>query len=238
MNRDSNRRQHRSHQRASEAGLLTARPTSHLQMIENAPGVVAIGLATERDTLLYIPTNYTPEQPTALGVLLHGAGGEAGHGLSLLQGHADEHTMLLIAPSSRHPTWDVLVGGFGPDVELIDQALDHVFTRYNVDSAHVAIGGFSDGASYALSLGLANGELFSHIVAFSPGFMAPPQQVGNPHIFISHGTHDTVLPIDACSRKLVPRLRRANYDVLYREFNGPHTVPLEIREEAVQWFKG
>lgn len=37
--------------------------------------------------------------------------------------------------------------------------------------------GFSDGASYALSLGLPNGNLFSHIVAFSPGFMRAPTLV-------------------------------------------------------------
>jgi phospholipase/carboxylesterase len=28
-------------------------------------------------------------------------------------------------------------------------------------------------ASYALSLGIANGNLFSHVLAFSPGFLAP-----------------------------------------------------------------
>ena len=38
--------------------------------------------------------------------------------------------------------------------------------------------GFSDGASYALSLGAANGDLFTHIAAFSPGFMRPPVSVG------------------------------------------------------------
>ncbi len=36
--------------------------------------------------------------------------------------------------------------------------------------------GFSDGASYALSLGVPNGDLFTHIVAFSPGFMRLPDQ--------------------------------------------------------------
>jgi predicted esterase len=88
-------------------------------------------------------------------------------------------------------------------------------SSYAIDPARVAIGGFSDGASYALSLGLTNGDLFSHVLAFSPGFMAPAGQEGSPRIFVSHGTRDAVLPIDRCSRRIVPTLRRAGYDVAY-----------------------
>ena len=96
--------------------------------------------------------------------------------------------------------------------------------------------GFSDGASYALSLGLTNGDLFTHVLAFSPGFMAPRKRRGKPRLFLSHGTRDRVLPIDPCSRRIVPQVRRAGYDVTYREFDGPHTVPDEIAREAVDWF--
>jgi phospholipase/carboxylesterase len=80
----------------------------------------------------------------------------------------------------------------------------------------LAIGGFSDGASYALSLGISNGDLFTHVLAFSPGFMAPAGRTGSPHIFVSHG----VLPIDRCSRKIVPDLERGGCNVLYWEFDG------------------
>jgi predicted esterase len=41
-----------------------------------------------------------------------------------------------------------------PDVALIDQALSEIFNRYMVDASRLALGGFSDGASYALALGL------------------------------------------------------------------------------------
>jgi phospholipase/carboxylesterase len=53
---------------------------------------------------------------------------------------------------------------------------------------------------------------------------------------VSHGTQDEVLPIDACSRKIVPRIQRAGYDVTYQEFEGGHTVPPEIAEAALGWF--
>lgn len=59
--------------------------------------------------------------------------------------------------------------GFGPDVLYLNKALHHVFNRYSIDPSRLAVAGFSDGASYALSLGVANGDLFSHIIAFSPG---------------------------------------------------------------------
>jgi phospholipase/carboxylesterase len=98
------------------------------------------------------------------------------------------------------------------------------------------VGGFSDGASYALSLGIINGELFSHVLAFSPGFMAPTAQAGKPRFYISHGTEDRVLPIERCSRRIVPQLKRAEYDVVYKEFDGPHTIPADIVRESVKWF--
>jgi phage tail protein X len=87
-----------------------------------------------------------------------------------------------------------------------------------------------------LSLGLANGDLFGRVMAFSPGFNAPAPPQGHPCLFISHGTADTVLPIDQCSRGIVPRLRQAGYDVTYQEFDGPHTVPPETAEMAAGWF--
>jgi phospholipase/carboxylesterase len=176
------------------------------------------------------------EQPAALVLSLHGAGGNAHHGLHLLQNFAEERGFLLLAVDSRGSTWDVIRGSYGPDVEFINRVLERVFSLYAVDEKRVAIGGFSDGASYALSLGISNGDLFRHIIALSPGFAAPFAQEGQPRIFVSHGTHDRVLDIDRCSRRVVPQLKRAGYDVLYREFDGPHTVPLDIAREAMDWF--
>ena len=66
----------------------------------------------------------------------------------------------------------------GPDVDTIDRSLRTVFAALPVDPHRLAISGFSDGASYALTLGLPNGDLFTHVIAFSPGFMQPPSRVG------------------------------------------------------------
>ena len=182
-----------------------------------------------------MPKGYEPENPAPLALMLHGAGGSAQHGIGLLQNFADEAGIVLLAPKSRHATWDVIADEYGADVEFIDRALENVFSRLAIDESRLAVGGFSDGASYALSLGVINGGLFTHVIAYSPGFMAPTGQSGKPGFYISHGTKDSVLPMERCSRKLVPQLKNAGYDVLYREFDGPHTIPPDIVRESVQW---
>jgi phospholipase/carboxylesterase len=222
---------------AASQGRLESRPLDPPPVQDVAAGEQPLGLDdTGRDGVLYVPPTYEPGQPAPLVLCLHGAGGAGARSIIALRELADEHGMLLIGPDARRQTWDVLLGGYGADVAFIDRALASVFSRFNVDPSRIAIEGFSDGASYALSLGIANGDVFTHILAFSPGFMAPPMQVDLPRIFVSHGTEDRVLPIDRCSRLLTPILRRAGYDVTYQEFDGPHTVPAEIARQGVAWF--
>jgi phospholipase/carboxylesterase len=215
-------------------GVLTARPRKPSYTV--VAGLHPLGLNDKRDALLYVPESYEAARPVPLIVNLHGAGGNAERGMRYLRPLADKARYALLAPVSRAETWDVIIGGLGPDAAFIDRALNETFGRCAVDPLRLAIGGFSDGASYALTLGAANGDLFTHVLAFSPGFMAPPRQQGSPAIFMSHGTRDQVLPIDRCSRRLKTQLERAGYKLTYREFDGPHTVPPEIASEAVRWF--
>ncbi|HEX8144718.1 MAG TPA: alpha/beta hydrolase-fold protein [Pyrinomonadaceae bacterium] len=215
-------------------GRLTARP----RKVKTAgpSGLQQLKLESKRDGFIYVPDGVSAEHPAPLLLMLHGAGGNARQSIPLLQHFADSSGLILLMPDSRQQTWDVIAGGYGPDVAYIDRALEQTFDLYNVDPARIAISGFSDGASYALSLGATNGNLFTHVIAFSPGFMAPASEHGSPALFISHGTGDRVLPIDACSRKIVSRVKRAGYRVRYKEFDGPHTVPAEIAGEALEWF--
>jgi phospholipase/carboxylesterase len=216
-----------------QAGQLSSRPSAPTET--GVSGLHPLGLERQRDGLIYVPESYQPNKPAPLVLMLHGAGGDAEGALRLLEGLADTHGLLLLAVESRDRTWDVIIRSYGPDIAVIDRALEQTFRRYAVDAERVAIAGFSDGASYALSVGLTNGDLFTHIIAFSPGFMAPVAQEGTPQVYISHGTGDTVLPIDRCSRRIVPQLQRAGYDTRYREFEGGHTVPTDISREAMTW---
>jgi predicted esterase len=99
----------------------------------------------------------------------------------------------------------------------------------------VAVGGFSDGATYAVSLGLLNGDLFRRVLAFSPGFVVDGRPRGNPRFFVSHGRSDRILPIVHCSRALVPALEKVGYRVTYKEFDGGHEIPAEIAREGMAW---
>ncbi|MBT2519997.1 alpha/beta hydrolase [Arthrobacter sp. ISL-28] len=207
-----------------DRSALSARPGDTPCDQIPVPGQMALGLEPAQDTLLYVPHGLQPGQRAPLILLLHGAGGEAAGGLSLLLPLADTYQFLLAAPSSRGSTWDGVRSGYGPDVDVINRALARIFGLVSVDPHHIAVGGFSDGASYALGLGLANGDRFSKIIAFSPGFLPPAPRVGKPAIFVSHGDGDRVLPIDRTSRRLVPALEKDGYDVYYREFRGPHTA--------------
>lgn len=220
----------------AKQGRLTVRP--HPPSSEApARGLLPLGLGGLRDGLLYVPKGYRADRPAPLVVMLHGARGNARHGLGPWRKLANEAGLLVLAPDSRGSTWDLLSEyGYGPDVSFIDRALTYVFAHYAVDPGRIALEGFSDGASYALSLGLTNGDLFTHVVAFSPGFLTPGAQRGGPKLFISHGVKDEVLRIDPCSRRIVPRLEQTGYAVRYREFDGPHTVPADIAREALDWF--
>ncbi len=220
---------------AASSGRLLSRPKQPSKLA--SPGLHKLGFDGERDGLIYVPKSYRVDNPVPLILMLHGAGGDAEGGLNILQSLADTFETILLAVDSRQQTWDIIMAGrFGADIAFIDRALAQTFSRYAIAPNRVAIAGFSDGASYALSVGVTNGDLFTHIIAFSPGFMAPAAQEGLPSIFISHGNGDTVLPIARTSRKIVPVLQQAGYDVHYREFNGAHTVPEAIASSALDWF--
>lgn len=200
-----------------------------------ATGFAALNIDQSRDGLRYVPAGYSAGVAAPLVLMLHGAGGSPTGALAPFQALADAAGFILLAPFSRDFSWDVRFGSFGPDVTFIDKALEQTFSKCNVDASRIFVEGFSDGASYALSLGLSNGDLFKKIVAFSPGFSSPGEVQGKPRIFVSHGVADEVLNINSTSRVLVPRLRTDGYDVTYQEFTGPHAVPTEIAVQAKDW---
>lgn len=196
-------------------------------------GTLGLG-GSERDGVVQLPSKLSPG-PVPLLVLLHGATQSGARMLSRISAAADQAGVAVVAPDSRGRTWDAIREDFGDDVAYLNRVLQYVFARLPVDSRRLAVGGFSDGASYGLSLGLANGDLFPSVMAFSPGFVVQAPEQGKPRIYVSHGTADQVLPIDLCSRQIVPRLRSRGYDVTFREFEGRHEVPPDIQADGFRW---
>jgi phospholipase/carboxylesterase len=205
------------------AACTSTEPDARKGHIEVRPLAGAAPLATglhslklEREALLYIPEKHHG----AFALLLHGAGGAPDRILRRFASQADEFSVALLATKSEGPTWDAIRDRPGTDLLFLGKALRVAFASCSVDPAHLAIGGFSDGATYAVSLGVANGDLFSHVLAFSPGFLIPLPRVGKARFFLSHGTDDPILPIDHASRQIARDLRRAGFSVTVREFQG------------------
>ncbi|HYN06397.1 MAG TPA: alpha/beta fold hydrolase [Vicinamibacterales bacterium] len=217
---------------ATSDGRLKARPVAGVKT--TAQGTAALGLGSARDAVLQMPSK-AGSGPFPLLVLLHGAGGSGERFLRRLSAAGDAAGVALLAPDSRGTTWDAIRGDFDQDVMFLNRALEKVFQMVAVDPTRLAVGGFSDGASYAVSLGLVNGDLFNRVVAFSPGFLVDSTPYGKPRFYVSHGTADPILPINRCGRVVVRLLRTRGYDVTFHEFNGEHEIPNEIATEGMSW---
>jgi phospholipase/carboxylesterase len=210
---------------------ITAEPRIGSQT--TAEGEHFLGLDA-RDAVLRIPPDAGTD-PLPLLLLFHGGSSSGEIQLHRISSLCDEAGLAVLAPSSRGRTWDAIRGTFGPDVAFINRALARTFETVSVDPARITAGGFSDGATYALSLGMINGNYFHKILAFSPGFIIDGETHGRPRIFISHGIEDPILPIDRCSRRIVPILKQHGYDVTFREFVGGHEITPAVGKEGLDW---
>jgi len=197
-----------------------------------------------RNGLLYIPTVHA--EPLPLLILLHKAGGSASEcfsGEGSYARYADQGRFTILAPESPGQSWGIGSKKWGYDYVAINRALEEAFARCAIDRNRLAIGGFSDGASYALSLGLANGDVFRYVIAFSPGFIvrarargrSGPKGVEIPLVYIAHGTGDNVLPIASTSRIFVSQLRKNGYKVEFHEFSGGHHASRQVADQAMSW---
>jgi predicted esterase len=201
-------------------------------------GQSPLGLSDDgRDGVLYVPKRYRDDVPAPLLVMLHGFAGWADEMKSTFA-LAEEFGVVVIAPESRALTWGQAAPGFDVDVKYIGAAYRKVTGLVNIDPDRVALAGRSDGAGYALSMGLAYGDIFNHVIVFSGGMMNPIRRKGRPKIFIAHGTNDQQMPIVLTGRKYAAVLEEEGYEVVYREYEGGHGTPPAIAREAFAWLAG
>jgi len=191
---------------------------------------------------VYRPVSLPDRAP--LLVLLHGAGGQASLVLDRYKPNADRRGAIVVALESTDVTWHIrpLANGyadFGSDPERLDVALTQLFSKANVDPNKIALLGFSDGASFALSLGLINPQLFRTIVAFSPGYaVIPPDVDRSQRLFIAHGRQDDILPFAHVVDDIVPALKAAGLEPHPYWFNGGHSVDDTVLNAALDFVLG
>ena len=220
----------------ADPGRLGFRPHKPTRTI--TPGEHVLEDDNGRRSILFVPSTYDASKPAPFLLALHGA---TGSGDSMLRGTrppAEKHGVIVLSPSSRDNTWDAIRGSFSTDVARIDRMLGDVFDQCAIDPRHLGVVGFSDGATYAISLGIINGDVFTHIIGHSAGFIIPGNIHGRPKVYMSHGRQDPILPIDQCGRRIAAQLTRQAYVLRFDEFDGGHMASPEIRETAMAWFVG
>lgn len=216
------------------------------------PGVVAtpggrrgtFNLEPAPQPLVHVPESIDVSKPAPLILLLHGAGQRAQGIVDRMAPAADRRGAIILAPQSERSTWDVIrsfsrgAPEFGADTARVDQSLAALFAQFTIDPKHVAIAGFSDGASYALSLGPRSPSLFTHIMAFSPGGVAPFSDAAKAKVFISHGTQDQILAYPNTAEGIVPGFKSAGFAVEFVTFDGQHQFREPEITKAMDWFLG
>src|SRR6185436_19849114 len=149
-----------------------------------------------------LPPSIDPERSYPLLTVFHGAGRQDELLVGVFGPEVERRDVLVLVPRSTAPTWDLLVGGDRPDLDFLEHAYAAIYRRLPVDPARQALIGYSDGASYALAVGLSNPRLFSAVMGWAAGFVVfDTAAVGprdpKPRILLEHGTLDPVFPFEA-----------------------------------------
>ena len=237
------------------AGLLAAPAVAAGPELATRPPLSAPATPEKRSGVLtlaggafaYLPKGLTGA-PAPLLIAFYGAGGQASDVLESFRADADRDGFVLLIPTAKGATWDMIVDlqsrigiemkvtpRYGRDLKALDRALADVFARVAIDPARIGMMGFSNGATYALSVGTANPQLVSTVIAFSPGPAFLGKSGPTQRIFISHGEQDQALPY-SYTRGVVARIRVRNIPLMFESFKGGHTVPRDIRAKGLAFF--
>ena len=198
------------------------------------PGRHALGLFAERDAILVVPEGIEPRRPTPLVVLFHGGGGSAEKILPMLEAHARARGFLLLAPQSLFPTWDLVIGGHGPDRERVDEALAAVGPASSSIRPPRLRGSFRRRQLHALprSRQRARGHPSPRLVGRVP--VGPPAIGRAAHLPLTRHPRraDPDRPKRAGPRRPVAE---AGYRVTAVEYDGPHAYDPAVVARGVDF---
>jgi phospholipase/carboxylesterase len=200
------------------------------------------------DAVAYVPASAGPRPP--LLVLLHGAGRTRLWMIDHFKAEADKRGIVLLAPTSKGVTWDAVSNALTPgvsdsplemklgrrystsrDAKRVDAAIANLAKIVPVDLARTVLAGFSDGATFALAMGMARSERFSAVIAWSPGIaIETALPARGRRVFVSHGTRDPTLHFAVTCGEIVPLLRSEGAKVGFMAFDGVHQIPEEAKD--------
>ena len=188
---------------------------------------------------LYVPEAWDGQASMPLVVALHGG---SGHGRDFLWSWLREargRNVLVLSPTAQDRTWSIM-GGADVDADRLRETIESVATRYPVDRARVLLTGMSDGATYALLLGLRSGPPFTHL-APACGVLHPLLFAGGLDraqdfpIYLIHGALDWMFPVYT-ARMGRDALLSAGARLVYREIEDlSHTYPRDENPRILEW---
>ena len=225
---------------------LALRAVHALPAADAGDAPAGVGRLTHGEHLAWIvtPSVIEPGHAYPLVVVLHGAGRQDELIVRGLERERERRRAIFVVPRSFAPTWDLIAGGDGLDLAFIDGVLQSIYARFHVDPSRQAIVGYSDGASYALAIGLSNPRLFAAVMAWAAGFLAidarnlQPDDP-KPRIFLEYGTHDQLFPFEQVAVPMRDALTRLGYSLEFRvDEGGIHWPRTGFLPDALDWFLG
>lgn len=170
--------------------------------------------------------------------------------IQLFRDAADARGIVLLAPASHGLTWDSVklardpppsdlpllarqAGQFtaSADARAVEAAIAALAKIVPVDRARTVLAGFSDGATFALAMGMARDHPFEAVLAFSPGIaIETVRPERRRRVFVSHGRQDPVLPFALTCGEIVPQLQAEGAAVTFLPFDGVHEVPPGVKD--------
>ena len=208
---------------------------------ESPTGFVQLEQGSSRATLL-TPDEIDPERRYPLITVLHGAGRQDEMLVKAYRDEAERRQALFLVPRSVAPTWDLIAGSERVDLDFFEYAFDLIYRRYPVDAFRQALVGYSDGASYALSVGLSNAGLFDAMMVWAAGFVVLDPELWDPEarkprVYHEHGTHDELFPFEQIAVPLRDNLRRAGCEVTFSpDEGGRHWPSGSFAGESLDWY--
>jgi len=210
--------------------------------------------------VLLTPEIIDPERRYPLITVLHGAGRQDELLSKSYRNEAESRQALFLIPRSRHPTWDLIHEaqsaptpgadargtertGSRQDLDFLEYAYDLIYRRYPIDAARQALIGYSDGASYALSVGISNPDLFRAVMAWAAGFVAvDAREVSEndprPAVLLEYGTHDELFPFERVAVPMRRGLEQMGCPVTFRvDEGGRHWPSGDFQPDALDWFE-
>jgi phospholipase/carboxylesterase len=204
---------------------------------------------------LALPRN--PSEKPPLLLLLHGFGANEDDLFSLAP-YLDERFLIVSAraPVTLQPhsyAWFNLT--FTPQGVIVDldeekqslttlhKFLNELIDFYQIDRRSVYLMGFSQGAMMSLAIALTFPGTAAAVVSMSGrllsqtlnGITDKDTLIGLP-IFIAHGTHDEILPIQQ-ARNTRAKLSEFPVDLTYREYDMGHEISAESIDDIMRWLK-